>query len=876
MKRRFSLLAVLASASLVCALAAGRCASGPEADKEVPDVTGADVPAGDLKADIPAAEVHADAPTEVAPDARAPVPESVELADEEGNVVTVSLDPLGIVATRGAEVVWDGSDSPLMLGFVETYSDDVRYDPELPADDVQWVTLENAVEYREEDDGARIVTYEPVPGRKVELAMRLPADGIVTFTFGPREWKNEVNARIRYRSADETENFYGLGENFDHVARRGTFRHMYHMVDEESESYYNEAHFPIPLLVSTNGSGLFVEERRPGVFDVCKEDPHVVSATFSAPSLKFHLLFAKTPLEVLTRYVEITGKPAVPPQWVFGILQWRNEVSGQAMVMDDAEKMREWDLPCSGIWVDRPFATGHESFVFDPDKYPDSAPMVQALNALGYRVGIWSAPYLSEDVPEAYETAVENGYFVESDDISFNQFGQLVDFTNPGLVELWQSLIGNATSIGIEGFKLDYGEDVLTGGLLWGKAFKVTANFHNGETEQTMHHWYHYFYHKTYQDTLEGDGFLLSRAGCFGDQTVTTVCWPGDLDSDFHYHREDGHVGGLPAAIAGGLSLSVSGYPFYGSDTGGFRHNRPSEEVLLRWVQQTSLSTVLQFGGGGDNHNPWDFKKYVEQVDGEEVISHYDEETVDIWRRYSRLHIRLFPYTYSYAVKAGETGVPVLRPLGMVHPELNQHPDFQYFFGEALWVAPVNRGGTTLEVIIPPGKWIGWFDREPHNGPETKQFDVPLDSLVLLVREGAIIPMLRETVDTLAPASHPEVDSYANDPGRLHVRVFPGPEVSTFTTVLGPAFSVTPEAGGFKLAWESATSHFTSVQFEIDLKNLSGSLPIPPTVSAPGGDLAEAASKAALEECQDCYFVDEEEMWLYVRPAGGDGAFSIK
>ena len=54
--------------------------------------------------------------------------------------------------------------------------------------------------------------------------------------------------------------------------------------------------------------------------------------------------------------------------------------------------------------------------------------------------------------------------------------------------------------------------------------------------------------------------------------------------------------------------------------------------------------------------------------------------------------------------------------------------------------------------------------------------DAPLDKLPLFLREGGIVPMLRPTIDSLAPTTEPDaVDSYATHAGRLHVRVGPGP-----------------------------------------------------------------------------------------------------
>jgi alpha-D-xyloside xylohydrolase len=866
-------------AAAVAVLAGSGCGGGSQervdAIQDAADARGADAQS-DAAADVKG-DGAGDTGGDAMPDAGGPgIPAKVVADDGAGHTVEIVPDPLALTAFSGDKVVFAASDAPLRVGVVKDFDKDVRYDPQYPPQDVEWLPLANPVAYTDDRNGSQVLTYEVEPGRLVDLSIAVGGPGIVSLLVSPREWNNEVLVSLLYDSKDATENFYGLGENFDHVARRGTFRHLYHTVDGALESGYNEAHFPIPLLISTLGSGVFVDERRPGVFDVCKADPERVAVTYSAPSLAFHVLFADTPLQVLSRYVELTGKPALPPAWVFGVLQWRNEVSGQAMVMEDAQAMRDNDIPCSGLWVDRPFATGHESFVFNPDRFPDSKKMVQDLNAMGYRVAIWSAPYLSQDVPEAYAEAESNGYFVESKDIQFQKFGKLVDFTNPGLVALWQDLLGNATAIGIEGFKLDYGEDVVTGFSWPGVgSYKASFSFFNGETEQTMHHWYHYFYHKTYQDVLEGDGFLLNRAGCHGDQVVTTVCWPGDLDSDFRLHGQDGHVGGLPAAIAGGLSLSVSGYPFYGSDTGGYRHNRPTKEVLLRWVQQTALSTVLQFGGGGVNHNPWDFTLYEEDDDdGGTVISQYDQETLDVFREFARLHVRLFPYRQAYAVAAHETGVPVQRPLGLVYPELNVHPDFHYLLGDWLWVAPSHAGGATVETQIPPGTWIHWFDRTLHSGPGSETFAVPLGSLTLLVRQSAIVPLLRETVDTLAPATAEGVDSFANTAGELEVRVFPGPESSTFETALGPNFSYAPDGVTASLSFTALTPAFEGAVFVFDLLHS----PVLPSaagnVTLDGKPLPEAGVDR-VADCAPCasYDPQEKRLRVHVRQAFGTIAF---
>ena len=57
--------------------------------------------------------------------------------------------------------------------------------------------------------------------------------------------------------------------------------------------------------------------------------------------------------------------------------------------------------------------------------------------------------------------------------------------------------------------------------------------------------------------------------------------------------------------MIGGLTLGPSGFPFYGSDTGGYRHAPPTKETFIRWFQQTALSTVMQVGTNS-NDAPWE------------------------------------------------------------------------------------------------------------------------------------------------------------------------------------------------------------------------------------------------------------------------------
>ena len=316
------------------------------------------------------------------------------------------------------------------------------------------------------------------------------------------------------------------------------------------------------------------------------------------------------------------------------------------------------------------------------------------------------------------------------------------------------------TDRGISGFKLDYAEDVVVGAL----GARIPWQFAEG-SERIMHSRYQLYYHRVYAELLGDDGFLLCRAGTYGDHVNVSVVWPGDLDANFAKHGEtkqdkDGKsykaVGGLPASVIAGLTLGPSGFPFYGSDTGGYRHSHTDKETFVRWFQQTALSSVMQIGTSA-NDVAWEFLPE----------NGFDQESLDLYRQYVRLHLRLWPYEWTYAQRIATTGRPIQRSVGLAYPELGEHPDYDYLFGDALLVAPVvERETRERDVVFPPGRWVHWFTGKVYEGGKTQTVAAPLAELPLFLREGGIVPMLRPTIDTLSPTTEPDrVDSYATDAG---------------------------------------------------------------------------------------------------------------
>ncbi len=622
-----------------------------------------------------------------------------------------------------------------------------------------------------------------------------------------------VGARTK---AGGEEAFYGLGEFLDDVNQRGKRRPMQMEPDLTLESANNEVQVPVPLLIGTSGFGLFVDSDRLGVFDVANKASDLIEVTYgtaedSAEGLRAHLFTREHPLDVLSGYYSVTAPPLLPAEWAYGPWIWRDENESQAQVLSDIAKIRSLDLATSAIWIDRPYATAVNTFDFDSAKFPDPQAMIRSAHAAGLRVALWHTPYLEPAAEPLLTEARAAGYFPAKSGTLLNHWGEPIDLSNPAAFAWWQERVRRYTAMGIEGFKLDYGEDVLPsvggGSTGW--------KFFDGRTERTMHHHYQLLYHRVYAETLpESGGFLLGRAGRHGDQAQVSVIWPGDLDADFWKHRErvegaDPYtaVGGLPASVVMALSLSASGFPFFGADTGGYRHSPPDEETFVRWFEQTALSAVMQVGDSS-SQPPWEFN----------ADNGRTQRTLDGYREYARLHLRLFPYAWTYAQRLATEGRPILRPFGLARPELGRHPSDTYFFGDDLLVAPVlERGARERSVPLPPGPWVDWFTGEVFHGGEsggTIVVDAPLEKLPLFVRQGALVPMLRPDADTLAASTSTSVESVSTRPGALWVRFARPTRAESFTVFDGTKIDVAPAGARLTLS-SSPGTRFEGVTFEL-------------------------------------------------------------
>jgi alpha-D-xyloside xylohydrolase len=507
-----------------------------------------------------------------------------------------------------------------------------------------------------------------------------------------------------------------------------------------------------PFYQSSEGYGLAVAGTTVGTFDVASSDPETLSFRFetgtTAASRRLAFdVFAGDHATVLDEYTNQNGRPFVPPAWAFLHWRWRDTLDPgggtldgntvNAEVADDVLMYDALGIPPGVYLFDRPVLVGNYGFAewaWDTTRLPNPDLMLQSLRNRGYRIITWSSLWTCGSGPLDNGTEAEAlGYHVPGSvgtpncaDVGGTSF--VLDPTTPAAQTWWRDKVAAFVSAyGLDGIKLDRGEEHIPSA--------VTDIWADGRTGREIRNQYPTLQAKIHHDALllahpAGDFLLTTRAGYTGTSRYSTV-WGGDIPGSTNFGSGPGTDLGLRSAIISQLRSAFMGYPIWGSDTGGY-YEFKDREVFARWIEFSAFSGVMEIGGHG-THAPWAMP----------TSPAYDTKLIDIYRRYTQLRQTLQPYIVAAAADAA-TGLPLARPLPFEDRRDRHLRDVwdEYLFGPDLLVAPVwHSGDRSRSVTFPRGRWRSYWDpRQSYAGPRTFIVDVPLDTIPVFVRDGAVVP----------------------------------------------------------------------------------------------------------------------------------------
>ena len=543
-------------------------------------------------------------------------------------------------------------------------------------------------------------------------------DGIATNKTG--------RATISFK-CEPDECFVGTGERFRKIDLSGQ---TFQLKNQDGQGVNNRRCYKnIPFYMSSRMYGCFYHTSDYCKLSLADHSTRSVQFMCDRATLDVFLIGGQTPEEILRGYRMLTGFPAMPPLWSFGIWMSRMTYFSADEVNDICNRLRAEHYPCDVIHLDTGwFRTDWLcEWKFNPERFPDPKGFIKGLADKGFKVSLWQLPYVAKGA-EQLEEAKKNKFIApllkeqasEGSNFSALDYAGTIDFTYDKATEWYKNaLLKPLLDMGVKCIKTDFGENI-----------HMDAVYH-GMTPERLNNIYALLYQKAaYEITKDvtRDGIVWARAAWAGCQRYP-LHWGGDSESSW---------AGMAGSLKGGLHFGLSGFAFWSHDVPGF-HSTPDfmnsvldEDVYVRWTQFGVFSSHMRYHGTC-KREPW----------------HYPN-IAPIVKRWWKLRYKLLPYIIEQAEACTKTGWPMIRALLMQHPYDRQvwHIDDEYYFGSEFLVAPVMNSENCRDIYLPEGLWVNFFTGERLDGGRWYyDVEVPLDQMPVFVRPGAHIKIYPDDVD---------------------------------------------------------------------------------------------------------------------------------
>ena len=507
---------------------------------------------------------------------------------------------------------------------------------------------------------------------------------------------------------------YGLGERFTPFVKNGQVVDLW---NEDGGTSSEQAYKNVPFYMTNRGYGVLVNHPERVSFEVASEKVERVQFSVPGESLDYFLIYGPSPKEVLARYTALSGRPALPPAWSFGLWLTTSFTTDydEETVTGFIQGMSDRDLPLHVFHFDCFWMKEFRwcDFEWDRRVFPDPQAMLQRLKARGLHICVWINPYIAQR-SALFEEGMTHGYLLKRADGDVWQWDRwqagmgLVDFTNPAACRWYGDKLRALVDMGVDCFKTDFGERIPT-----------DVVYADGSDPVKMHNYYAYLYNRTVFEVLEeklgkGEATVFARSATAGCQQFP-VHWGGDSTATFESMAE---------SLRGGLSLCLSGFGFWSHDIGGFEQTAAAA-VYKRWCAFGLLSSHSRLHGSSSYRVPWLF----------------DDEAVAVLRFFTKLKCRLMPYLYNAACTAHTTGIPVMRAMLLEFPDdpACDYLDRQYMLGDALLVAPVLTLEGTVDYYLPGGLWTDFLTGRVVEGGRWVREQHGFMSVPLLVRPNCVV-----------------------------------------------------------------------------------------------------------------------------------------
>ena len=560
-------------------------------------------------------------------------------------------------------------------------------------------------------------------------------------------------------SCSDGEGLYGLGQYQDGIMN---YRGSKVLMTQSNMDIVN------PVLVSTKGYGILWDNYSSTVFE--DRDGKFSFRSEVGDASDYWFIRGKDMDGVVSGYRDLTGDVPMQGRWTFGFWQSRERYKSFDELESVVGEYRRRGVPLDNIvqdweyWGDK---AHWNALRFDSGNFPEPEKAIDRLHSL-YNVhlmlSVWPGFGPETEVYHALDSA--GVLFDEPTWAGYKVF----DAYSPEARDIfWRYFKAGLYDKGVDAWWMDATEPSFRDGFTRQKQEERTKSA--GNTSIGSFH----RYLNTYSLVMMGDlyarlraadnerrVFIFTRSAFASQQKYATAVWSGDVTGTWENMRRQ---------LVAGLNLSVSGIPYWTSDTGGFYVSGRDgvypdglgsdeyKELYSRWFQFGAFTPVFRAHGTDIPREIWQF--------GEPGSVWYDNQL-----KYIRLRYRLLPYIYSVSYMVSSVGASMMKPLVMdFTADRNVYGNgCSYMFGPSFLVRPVSSPvSEEPEVSTYLPEDCLWYDFNSGRVLEGGKTDVQpsrIDVLPLYVKAGSIIPMagVKQWADEY-PDSSLELRVYAGADG---------------------------------------------------------------------------------------------------------------
>ncbi|XP_077421965.1 sucrase-isomaltase, intestinal [Vanacampus margaritifer] len=598
-------------------------------------------------------------------------------------------------------------------------------------------------------------------------------------TMGPLVFADQF---LQLSAKLPSKNIYGLGEHvhrqFRHDINWKTWPIFTRDAFPNGGTHNLYGHYPFFLCLEDNsGKSFGVFLMNSNAMEVTLQPAPAVTYRTIGGILDFYILFGDTPEQVVQEFLELIGRPVIPPYWSLGFQLSRWDYGSLSEVKKTVERNRAVDLPYEIQYTDIDYMEDKKDFTYDKVRFSELPQFADYLHEKGQKYILILDPAITTSkrvggLPyESFDRGTEKNAWVTEKDGKTPLLGEVwpgetvfPDYTSQNCIDWWvdeyerfsreikhdalwidMNEVANFKKGSIKGCddnNLNYPpytpkilDEVMYSKTLCMDAKQAWGNHYD------VHSLYGYSMvlatEKALQRVFGGNRTLMLTRSSFPGVGKYSGHWLGDNAANWN---------DIKWAIPGMLEFGLFGIPYIGADICGF-FDDSSEELCRRWMQ------VGAFYPFSRNHNAQGYKPQDPAAYGP------GSTLVESSKHYLRIRYTLLPYLYTLFFKASTTGETVVRPLmhEFYSDDVTWAVDRQFLWGKHLLITPVlDPGVTMLDAYIPDALWYDYETMQPLAvRRQNIKLHLPGDKLGLHIRGGAVLPTQKPAVTTTYSRRNP-------------------------------------------------------------------------------------------------------------------------